>query len=84
MSTNEAFTERILGPLSFELQFGLRRSNDCRQPEERIAILVRNWLQERQGTPFAKGYQWKDLFLPHGTELRLRHKGRDYYDPLQL
>jgi len=83
MSTDEAFTERVLGPLSFELQYELRKANDCRQPEEIIAMLVRNWLQDRRGTPFAKGYQWKDLFLPHGTELRLRFKGKDYYATIQ-
>lgn len=26
-----------------------------------------------------KGYQWKDLFLPDGTDLRMRYKGVDYY-----
>ena len=27
----------------------------------------------------SKGYQWKDLFLPNGTKLRMTYQGRNHY-----
>jgi hypothetical protein len=26
-----------------------------------------------------KGYKWKEVFLPHGTSIRMRYKGEYYY-----
>ncbi|WP_377704541.1 hypothetical protein [Pseudoduganella sp. UC29_71] len=76
---NEAFGWRVLGPLYLDLSFVLQQSGDTRKPEEVIALAVKSWLAERRGNPASRGYQWKELFLPHGTELRMRYLGIDYY-----
>jgi hypothetical protein len=76
---NEAFAERVLGRIYIDLVYALRRTGDMRQPEEIVALAVKLWMAERLGNPEGKGYQWKDLFLPDGTDLRLRYKGVDYH-----
>lgn len=42
------------------------------------AIAIEQRLATADGTEHSRGYQWKSLFLPHGTELRMtssRHTG---------
>lgn len=36
-------------------------------------------LLRKGGEENLKGYQWKGLFLPSGTQLRMRYKAKDYY-----
>lgn len=76
---NETFAERLLGRIYIDLAYALQRSGDIRQPEEIVAFAVKQWMAERLGKPGGRGYQWKDLFLPDGTDLRLRYKGVDYH-----
>lgn len=75
----ETFAQRVLGRVYIDLAYELRRTGDMRQPEEIVALAVKSWIAERLGRPGGKGYQWKDLFLPDGTDLRMRYKGVDYY-----
>ena len=61
-----------------DLAMQLRRLGDHREPEEIIAVAVRYWLAAT-GHSRQRGYQWKELFLPEGSELRLRYRGVDYF-----
>lgn len=41
---------------------------------------------EPQPNPYgepSRGYQWQQLFLPNGTELRMTYKGRNFYAQVQ-
>jgi hypothetical protein len=76
--TNEAVSVRVPLDVYLELAFQLRNSGDMRQPDDVVAFAVRAWLGKRQAKPNG-GYQWKDLFLPDGTELRMRFRGTYYY-----
>jgi len=65
--------------LYVELLFQLRKYGDTRQPEELLPLAIKAWLASYLGNPCGRGYQWKELFLPHGTELRTRYRGTYYY-----
>ena len=51
--------------------------------EEILSALVLKWLAGSAADPEARagneGYQWKQVFLPHGTELRTSFQGRSTY-----
>jgi hypothetical protein len=76
--TNEALSVQVPLDTYLELAFQLRNNGDTRQPDEVVAFALRAWLGNRQARP-SGGYQWKDLFLPDGTELRMRYRGAYYY-----
>ncbi|NGZ87876.1 hypothetical protein GW587_26900 [Duganella sp. SAP-35] len=53
-----------------------------------LSALIRNWLAGAASAPESraddkttstKGYQWKQVFLPDGTELRATFQGRSTY-----
>lgn len=45
-----------------------------------ISRAVENWLEESDDTPSVGiGYQWKELFLPTGTTLRIKYSGEYKY-----
>jgi len=60
-----------------ELEFHLMDTRPDIKPEAFVADLVQRWLAldkerialRKNGTPI-RGYQWKNIFLPHGTRLR--------------
>lgn len=62
-----------------ELYFQMRKREDQRTPEEITLIALKEWMARQYGQPTDRGYQWKDLFLPHGTRLRIQHRGLCYY-----
>jgi hypothetical protein len=62
-----------------ELATHLRQQGDRRTPDEIVVLAVRNWLAAQRPAARPRGYQWKELFLPEGTELRLRYMGMYYY-----
>lgn len=76
--TNETISVEVPVGAYLELAFQLRSSGDMRQPDEVVALALKTWLGNRQGKSYG-GFQWKSLFLPDGTELRMRYRGVDYY-----
>ncbi|WP_147373874.1 hypothetical protein [Massilia cavernae] len=50
---------------------------------EIAAIAIREWMTHNNPESFAmpatSGYQWKHLFLPHGTLLRTIFNGKNYH-----
>lgn len=63
----------------------LRDNGDKRDPVLVIADAIDYWMDNaswksellRQSA--ARGYQWKSLFLPEGTEVRMQYKGQYHY-----
>jgi hypothetical protein len=76
---NEAYLPGISPTLYFELIHQLRKCGDMRDPDEIIALAIKSWLAEHIGNPGRRGYQWKELFLPDGSDLRMRYRGVWYY-----
>jgi hypothetical protein len=74
-------------PTSQFLEFAsyLKSQGDARDPvdaiSDAIAYYVENmsWKPELVKESVALGYQWKTLFLPAGTELRMQYRGLTYY-----
>ena len=73
-------TEQFLGLVDF-----LRSNGDPRDPVEVIGIAIEYWQDNASWKPELlavsenRGYQWKNLFLPEGTEIRMQYKGSYYY-----
>lgn len=65
----------------------LRRSGDSRDPVAAVADAIDYWLDNAswkpellsQSTNATRGYQWKSLFMPDGTEVRMQYKGQYHY-----
>ena len=61
----------------------LREYGDERDPSEVAAIAIDAWLALAKGevayVPGARGYQWKGLFLPERTEVRMLSGGSYTY-----
>lgn len=83
--TNETIPVQVPTKVYLDLAYQLRRSCDLRTPDEVIGLAIPSWLSTRTvngsgtTTPGRCGYQWKELFLPDGTELRMRYRGTWYY-----
>lgn len=83
MNTNVAVpisTDQFLGLVQF-----LRSKNDPRDPVEVVSLAINYWLDNASWKPELievtknRGFQWKNLFLPDGTELRMQYKGTYHY-----
>lgn len=79
MSTKQAFAVPLPDHLYMELEHQLRRHGSRTPPDEIVAMAVKEWMARQYGQATARGYQWKDLFLPEGTRLRVRHAGLSYF-----
>ncbi len=75
---NEAISVQVPHQVYLDLAFKLRNMGDTRDPDEAVVAALKAWLAGRQQT-LQGGYQWKELFLPDGTELRLRYRGAYNY-----
>jgi len=68
-----------------ELTDFLRTNNDPRDPVLVVSEAVEYWIQNASWKPEllaqsdARGYQWKTLFLPDSTQIRMPYKGTFYY-----
>lgn len=70
-----------------ELANFLRSSGDPRDPVEMVATAIEYWLDNASWKPEllseissnTRGYQWKNLFLPHGTQIRMQYRGTYSY-----
>ncbi|HEU4853188.1 MAG TPA: hypothetical protein VFT37_13650 [Telluria sp.] len=75
---NEAMTVEVPTGLYLDVIEKLRRSGDLRSPDHVLALALKNWLRSGSKATGA-GYQWKELYLPDGTELRMRYRGSYHY-----
>jgi len=65
----------------------LQSKNDPRDPVEVIATAIEYWLDNAdwktellsQIDSNVQGYQWKNLFLSNGTQIRMQYKGTYFY-----
>lgn len=70
-----------------ELVDFLREKNDPRDPVEIVGLAIDYWLTNADFKPELlrevegniQGYQWKSLFLPNGTRIRMQYKGSYFY-----
>ena len=69
-----------------ELAGFLSSNGDRRDPVLAVADAIDYWIQNASWKPellnkqtSARGYQWKGLFLPEATELRMPYKGDYFY-----
>ncbi|MYM30035.1 hypothetical protein GTP58_17020 [Duganella sp. CY15W] len=51
----------------------LWKHQDRRSVDHIATIAIKEWMARNYGRPVERGYQWKNLFLPHGTRLRINH-----------
>jgi hypothetical protein len=72
--------------LMAELTMHLRKTGSKLSPAEAAAVAIRTWINAQQGpaapateSGATRGYQWKSLFLPEGTELRRSTAGSVYH-----
>ena len=68
---------QISSALFLELANYLLEYGDGRDPSEVVEAVVSSWLAAARGVQdeAARGFQWKQLFLPDGTELRMTYLG---------
>jgi len=68
----------------------VRKNGSMSDPVEVISLAIEYWLDNAAwksedlipGIPLAgtdRGYMWKQLFLPHGTIVRMKYQGRFHY-----
>jgi hypothetical protein len=70
-----------------ELANFLREKDSDVDPVDGVETAVRYWLDQADWKPellqqheqYSRGYNWKSLFLPHGTEARIRRQGEYVY-----
>ena len=67
-----------LPQLYHELADFMKTCGDRRHPDEALAYILKEWLVRAVGgTP--TGFQWGDVFLPDGTEMRLHFLDESYF-----
>lgn len=63
-----------------ELAMFLRTSGSTLCLSEAITRAVKCWIAaQMEAAAPVRGYQWKTLFLPHGTQLRMHYGGECFY-----
>jgi len=66
-----------------ELASYLHEYGDERDPSQIATLAIDAWLAIAKGaiaySPAKRGYQWKDLFLPERTEVRMQYSGTYAY-----
>jgi len=75
----QASSVKVPDHIYMELHYQLRKHGDLRAPAEVMAIALNEWMMRNFDRPAGRGYQWKELFLPEGTLLRLRHNSLAYH-----
>lgn len=71
--------------LFLDLAEFLKHHGDPRDPVQVVADAIDYWMDNADSKPellvetTARGYQWKQLFLPDGTEIRMQYKGAYSY-----
>lgn len=82
--SNETIPVAVPAKVYLDLSFHMRKQGDLRSADEVVALAIRNWMAARSGMrgskdAGARGYQWQELFLPEGTELKMRYRDTWYY-----
>lgn len=68
-----------------ELANFLRSNGDLRDPVQIVSVAIDYWLDNASWKPEllsesdTRGYQWKNLFLPSGSQIRMQYKGVYFY-----
>ncbi|PTU27724.1 hypothetical protein [Stenotrophobium rhamnosiphilum] len=68
-----------------ELSDFLRNAGDPRDPVTVVTVAIDYWLSNAESKPEllsltnSNGYQWKSLFLPDQTQIRMAYKGTNHY-----
>ena len=75
--TNEAIAVQVPLAVCLELAYRRRNSVDTREPDDVVVFALKAWRGNRQGKS-SGGYQWKELFLPDGSEIRTRFRATFY------
>jgi hypothetical protein len=71
--------------LFLQLAEFLRSKGDARDPVTAVYDAIDYWMSNADWKPellrqsSGQGYQWKSLFMPEGTEVRMQYKGRYHY-----
>lgn len=74
--------------LFIELVDFLRENGSDRDPVDTVSLAINYWIDNASWKKedlmpeifdVEKGYLWKELFLPHGTAVRMRYKNQYYY-----
>ncbi len=70
----------------------LKEQGSKRDPVQTVETAIEYWIdnaswkqEDLMPEIFTKdrGYRWKRVFLPHGTRIRMRYKGKYYYAQVQ-
>ena len=75
-----ACTVPVPTPTLLELLDYLQNNGSGQDPAEIVGMAIQYWLDEMKrlahspSRPILHGYQWKELFLPEGTRLRLVYR----------
>ena len=75
----------ITTSLFLELANFLRSKEDPRDPVNVISTAIYYWMDNADWKPEllvesdARGYQWKNVFLPDGTQIRMQYQGSYSY-----
>lgn len=80
---NETIPVEVPAKVYLDLAYLLRKNGDLRSPDQVVALAVRHWLGTRAGKGGCLGYQWKSLYLPDGTHLRMRYRGTWHYAAIE-
>jgi hypothetical protein len=64
--------------LYLDLLRHLMQSGDPRSLQEVAVEALTTWLHDQHAHPRGHGYQWRDVFLPEGSELLFRHHGQPF------
>lgn len=79
MRQDETLGVQVNWRIYMDLSYQLRKHDDMRPIEEIVAIAIKEWQERHLGRAEERGYQWKDVLLPNGSKLRLRHHGVMHY-----
>ncbi len=76
-----ALHEHTLAPHSLQLLLDfLRTSGSTVSPTEAADAAIKVWIaREKAGAEVLHGYQWKQLFLPDGTRVRMEYLEQSYF-----
>lgn len=80
-----AIASQVPPSLMAELTMHLRNCGSTLSPAQAATAAIRAWIKAQEQPPVtiaavsSRGYQWKTLFLPEGTELRMSTSGSTYH-----
>ncbi|TFW24048.1 hypothetical protein [Duganella callida] len=62
-----------------QLRTFLRINRSTLSPQEVLVTAVEEWIARQRTSESTRGYQWKEVFLPEGTSVRMTYDGEAYY-----